>query len=183
MSKADCSTEVSVFRGHRLRRADIRDAAALETLEASCFTTDRITPRQWRYQLRRPSIEVWLAPTGEDSTLPRGALVLFFRRGSRLARIYSLAVLPADRGLGLGGALLELATERARDRGCTRLALEVREDNGPALRLYERAGFEVKRTLTGYYDDGATGLRLEKAVRGPGATTAQGRVAGRRRRH
>lgn len=42
---------------------------------------------------------------------------------------------------GLGRALVELAIERARERGCRRIELDVDEDNAPALRLYRELGF------------------------------------------
>jgi GNAT superfamily N-acetyltransferase len=42
---------------------------------------------------------------------------------------------------GLGRALVEAAVERARERGCRRIELDVNEDNAPALTLYEACGF------------------------------------------
>ena len=45
------------------------------------------------------------------------------------------------RRTGLGRALVEAAIERARERGCARIELDVNEDNAPALALYEACGF------------------------------------------
>ena len=42
---------------------------------------------------------------------------------------------------GLGRAIVEAAVERARERGCKRIELDVNEDNAPALALYEACGF------------------------------------------
>jgi len=47
------------------------------------------------------------------------------------------------RGAGLGGALVEAALERARERGCRRVDLDVDNDNAPARALYESLGFAV----------------------------------------
>ena len=47
----------------------------------------------------------------------------------------------AARGTGLGRALVEAAIERARERGCRRIELDVDEANGPALALYHSLGF------------------------------------------
>ena len=55
-----------------------------------------------------------------------------------------MGLLPAYRGQGLGARLLDDSLERAKLAGITRVELEVREDNLPALRLYERFGFEVE---------------------------------------
>ncbi len=56
----------------------------------------------------------------------------------------SIAVDPACRGLGIGTALLDALGDRARSEGVPALSLSVEEDN-PALRLYERLGFERLR--------------------------------------
>ncbi len=45
------------------------------------------------------------------------------------------------RGSGVGRALVEAAFERARERGCGRMELDVNEANAAALRLYESMGF------------------------------------------
>ena len=47
------------------------------------------------------------------------------------------------RGAGLGRALVEAALERARERGCRRVDLDVDHDNAPARALYESLGFAV----------------------------------------
>lgn len=48
------------------------------------------------------------------------------------------------RGRGAGRALVEAALERARERGCRRIELDVNEDNAPALALYEATGFRLE---------------------------------------
>jgi ribosomal protein S18 acetylase RimI-like enzyme len=46
------------------------------------------------------------------------------------------------RGTGVGRSLAEAAVERARERGCARIELDVNEANPAALALYESLGFE-----------------------------------------
>lgn len=58
----------------------------------------------------------------------------------KVLNIHDLAVLPAYRGYGAGGALLSAVEEKARRTDCCRVTLEVREDN-QARNLYERAGY------------------------------------------
>ena len=60
----------------------------------------------------------------------------------------SIAVLPGWRGRGVGGSLLRALMERARARGFAALSLSVNPDN-PALRLYERLGFEKVEMVEG----------------------------------
>ena len=52
----------------------------------------------------------------------------------------SAAVLPGQRGRGIGTALLEALEREARNRGIDRLSLSVEREN-PAVALYQRLGF------------------------------------------
>lgn len=61
-----------------------------------------------------------------------------------------IAVLPALRGKGLGGQLIEQLSQDARMRGATRLFLEMRENN-PAESLYRKHGFDVLGRRREYY--------------------------------
>jgi [ribosomal protein S18]-alanine N-acetyltransferase len=93
-----------------------------------------------------------------------GTAVLFFRKGSGVARLYSLATQPEARGKGVGSALLEATEAAARQRRCRALRLEVRTDNHSAIKLYERLGYRCIGALAGYYQDGADGWRYEKLL-------------------
>lgn len=53
----------------------------------------------------------------------------------------AVAVLPEARGKGIGEALVETICDEAQQRGRAGLCLTVRSTN-PAIRLYERLGFE-----------------------------------------
>jgi GNAT superfamily N-acetyltransferase len=57
------------------------------------------------------------------------------------AWLEDLFVTDEARGTGLGRALLEAAIERARERGCVRIELDVDEANTPAITLYRSLGF------------------------------------------
>jgi ribosomal-protein-alanine N-acetyltransferase len=66
--------------------------------------------------------------------------------------INNLAVLPAHRRKGAASALLSRVLREGRARGARRAALEVRESNDAARRLYERFGFRVAGVRRFYYD-------------------------------
>lgn len=94
-----------------------------------------------------------------------GKAVVFFRRNSDVARLYSIAVDGRARGRGLGKALLQAVERAAQRRGCTRLRLEVRQDNAGAIRLYERLGYRRFAARVRFYEDGADAWRYEKTLR------------------
>lgn len=126
-------------------------------LEAAAFTGDRLSRRSFRRLLQRPSAEFLVVAEAGGVV---GYVLTLFRRGSRTARIYSLAVRSDRQGQGLGRRLMQAAARRARARGCARLSLEVRADNPAGERLYHRLGFTLREHLPSYYADGAAGLRF-----------------------
>ncbi len=144
----------------RIERACAADAPAILALE-SAFPSDRMSARSVRRFIRSPAACVLVARLHGETV---GALVLMLRRNSCWARIYSVAVEPQRRGLGLGRRLIEAAEDQARERGCSGISLEVRADNGIARRLYASMGYHDDETLPGYYEDGAPGVRLRKAL-------------------
>jgi ribosomal-protein-alanine N-acetyltransferase len=78
------------------------------------------------------------------------------------AWVQTLAVAPAAQGSGLGSRLLlELLDEAGRRRQRV-VSLEVRADNLPAQRLYDKHGFSRIGVRRGYYPGGVDALVLER---------------------
>jgi ribosomal protein S18 acetylase RimI-like enzyme len=145
-----------------VREARGSDVAALVALEERCFpAADRFPRRTWARLVRSPSA-LTLVIDGDPDVA--AAIVGLFRRGSRVARIYSLAVGPEQRGRGLAALLVRALARRAAGRGCDHLSLEVRERNAAALGLYAKLGFAAAGRLPRYYGDGAHGLRLRAPI-------------------
>lgn len=57
------------------------------------------------------------------------------------AEFRMLAVAPEHRGKGIGSALAQWCVDRAREQGCTAVALSSLTTMGTAHRMYERMGF------------------------------------------
>lgn len=70
------------------------------------------------------------------------------------AEILTVGVVPVARRRGIATKLLDVLVQRAREHGARELFLEVRVDNDPAQRLYEREGFAVLGRRRGYYANG-----------------------------
>jgi ribosomal protein S18 acetylase RimI-like enzyme len=146
-----------------LRDARPDDLPALLALEAQ-FPGDRLSARQFRHHLSSPAATLRVL-------LDRGRLAGYFllltRRGTRQARLYSIAVDAGFRGRGLGARLLRDAERATVRRGRAALRLEVRAGNRAAIALYEGAGYHRIGTYPGYYEDGADAVRFEKPLRRP----------------
>jgi ribosomal protein S18 acetylase RimI-like enzyme len=141
-----------------VRRATAGDIEAMLRLESE-FPTDRLDRRHLRHLLVRANADVFVL---DHAGAAIANAVTLYRRGSRSARLYSLAVAPAQRGRGLGATLLAAAETAASQRGCERIVLEVRPDNAAALRLYRARGYVVTGTRKEFYEDGSEALRLWK---------------------
>ena len=145
----------------QLRLATPADLDALISIENATFSSDRLSPRQWRHHLLNPNAAIIVASNRGGLV---AAAVLFFRKPSRFARLYSIAVSTEMRGQGLGERLLDACETAASERGCVSLRLEVREDNESAKRLYARRGYRLFGRRDNYYEDGADALRYEKSL-------------------
>lgn len=66
------------------------------------------------------------------------------------AELLLIAVLPDDQRRGVGSLLLNDFVDRARDKGASRIHLEVRDGN-PAIGMYRAAGFSPVGRRRNYY--------------------------------
>jgi len=160
---------VSPRRGFAVRRAERRDLDALVELEKG-FPGDRMSRASLSRLLGRESAVVLVAESGGEVI---GDAVVLFRSGFRSARLYSMIVSPEHRGRGVARALLAEAEAAARERGSVSLRLEVREDNRPAIALYESEGYEAVGAAPAYYEDGGGAIRMVKRFL-PGSSTLLG---------
>lgn len=82
------------------------------------------------------------------------------------ADVQTIAVSPTSHRQGLGTKLLAEVEAEAVRRGCTRLLLEVTEDNAPAQSLYARSGFDAIARRPDYYGPHRDALVMEKRLAG-----------------
>jgi ribosomal protein S18 acetylase RimI-like enzyme len=144
-----------------IRPAQSGDVAALTRLESVAFSSDRISRRSWAHLVASSSAAVAVAFSSGDECI-EGSVVILHRRGSSVARIYSVAVAPACRGQGVARALMRHAIEWARDHSSAVMRLETRVDNDEAQALFGRLGFVEFERRARYYEDGAEAIRYQK---------------------
>jgi ribosomal-protein-alanine N-acetyltransferase len=146
-----------------LRDVTWRDLPRLAELERLLFATDAWTEESWWGELAGRPRRSYVVLEGEDGVEGYAGVDL----GGDVADVMTVAVVPGARGRGLGGVLLGELLRRAVDGGADTVVLEVRADNGPARRLYERHGFEEVSVRRRYYqpegvDAVVMRLRLER---------------------
>lgn len=101
-------------------------------------------------RLRRGRSVEWFDPAGVLFAVDgdTGEILGFHwtkRHGGGVGEVYVIGLADAARGRGIGGWLTRAGMRHLRDQGDDRVILYVEGDNEPAVRTYERTGFEVAR--------------------------------------
>lgn len=126
----------------RMQKEDLAEAARIEQI---CFREN------WSARLLRESFlcswNIMLGAEEEGRLIGYGAASVIAGEGE----IQRLAVLPEFRGKGRGRKLLDELVNHAKEQGAKVLALEVRESNLPARKLYISAGFLEEARRKDYY--------------------------------
>jgi ribosomal protein S18 acetylase RimI-like enzyme len=144
-----------------IRHAELSDLPELLRLEEMSFQNDRLSRRSFKRWLSHRHCVFLVCE--QDDTLGGYVLVLL-RRGTRLARMYSLAVDTACRGRGLARGLIAQAELEAREAGALYMRLEVADDNLGAISLYEKMGYVRFGLYRDYYESHGDALRMEKCI-------------------
>ena len=146
----------------RVRAAEPGDLDSLVELEHRVFATDRLSRRSLRRFLEAPSAELSVAEEADGRLA--GTVILLFRPGSKVARLYSIAVAPRMEGRGIASMLLRAAEEFAIGRACSSIRLEVHQTNRAAIARYRKSGYREFGRRRRYYEDGGDALRFEKRL-------------------
>lgn len=146
----------------QIRPAQASDLEALVALENASFATDKLSRRSFRHWLVTEHRALLVADYQQQVG---GYILIIYHPGTRLARIYSLAVSPQLRGLGIAKALLLAGEQAARDDGRLDLRLEVSTDNTAAIALYQSLGYLKFGLYRDYYQDHKDALRYQKRIR------------------
>jgi [ribosomal protein S18]-alanine N-acetyltransferase len=144
-----------------VRRSRPTDLDQLSDLENQVFSVNRMSRRSLRWLLASPSAEVLVAEMRAEFA---GAAVVLFRANSKIARLYSLAVVPRLTGGGIGSALIAAVEKAARSHKCRFVRLEVHEKNHGAIVCYRKAGYQQFDRHHEYYEDKGHALRFEKRI-------------------
>jgi GNAT superfamily N-acetyltransferase len=124
-------------RALRLRAlADAPDAFEITLAQAEQWTDE-----DWRRRAAEGDERLTFVEEDDDGNLG-GMAVGLFEPAARVAHLVGMFVEPGRRRAGLGRGLVEAVESWARQVDATRIELEVNPEMVPAVRLYERCGFE-----------------------------------------
>ncbi len=191
LTTRDIAIRDTTTRDITIRSASITDLAALTQLENACFSVDKLSQRSFRYHIKSEHSLLVIAEgsssdaqascneseSAYDGTTfsasgakPSASKVLAYalcllNKGTRLSRLYSIAVLQEAQGLALGRRLVEACESWAKQQGRLYMRLEVAEDNAPAIRLYQSMGYRQFGEFQDYYEDHQDALRMQKTIR------------------
>ena len=146
----------------QIRFAKVSDLAALVAIEEQSFSQDRLSSRSLKRWL---SASHGLLMVAEVNSELVGYGLVWCHKGTRLARLYSLAVLASQQGKGVASQLLIALENETVKRGRSFMRLEVAVNNQAAIRLYEKHGYHVFGHYSDYYDDHSDALRMQKTIR------------------
>ncbi len=141
------------------------DLDALLALEREFFTSDHVISRRgFRHFMSSPKSTLIVADIGGKVA---GCALVNYRRGSKRARLYTIAVATAFQRRGIARRLLAAVEKSASERGCRFMRLEVRADDAGAIALYESSGYALFGRRSRYYDNRIDALRFEKSLSRP----------------
>jgi len=138
----------------RVRPCSDDDLPTIHAIQLKCPQA-----AQWRLedytQLARDPLGTILVAEADDEYPPRVAGFAAFHRATDEAELRNMAVDASHQRRGIARALLAAGIRALQSSGVSRLFLEVRASNQPALALYASAGFNVLHTRRDYYHDPA----------------------------
>ncbi len=151
----------------QIRTASEADIVALLKVEDECFQADKLSRRSFKRWLKAPHAILLIAErtlSESNSSVVMGYGLVWLHKGTRLARLYSLAVRPEARGLGVAKVLIEALEAAAAERGRLFMRLEVAKRNHNAIGLYESCGYQAFGEYFDYYEDHDDALRMQKKI-------------------
>ena len=142
--------------------ASLRDLDRLYDIETECFKEEAFTKAQIAELLRDYNSIGLVARV--DGQIVGFVIGMIYVDGRVLqGHICTIEVLSNFRRQGIGEKLLKEIEEIFRQKMVKAFALEVREDNVPAIEFYRKLGYDKIGTLKNYYGS-AHGLYLGKTL-------------------
>ena len=146
----------------KIETANIKLLDKLYQIEEQCFDQEAFTKRQIAYLLTDYNTIALVAKTDSDIA---GFIIaqVEVEENTEFGHIITINVAPNCRRKGVAAKLLREIETILKQKGITECRLEVREDNHPAIKLYQTLGYQIVGKLENYYGK-KHGLYLKKSL-------------------
>ncbi|MGO8792780.1 MAG: ribosomal protein S18-alanine N-acetyltransferase [Terriglobia bacterium] len=128
------------------------DLAGVYAVQLKCPQAAQWRPEDYPQLARNPGGMVLVAEL-EDANPPQVTGFAAFHRVMDEAEVRNIAVAPAHQRSGVAQALLTEGVRALKESGVSKVFLEVRASNQPALAFYRAAGFRLLHLRHDYYHD------------------------------
>jgi ribosomal-protein-alanine N-acetyltransferase len=146
----------------KIETATIKLLDKLFEIEEQCFNQEAFTKRQIAYLLTDYNTIALVAKANNDIA---GFIIaqIEIENTTMFGHIITINVAPNYRRKGIAQKLLKETETLLKQKGINEIHLEVKEDNTPALKLYQNLGYQKIGKIEKYY--GKThGLYLKKTL-------------------
>jgi ribosomal-protein-alanine acetyltransferase len=151
--------EAKVF----IRRGTAKDLGDLLKIENRAFRAHRLRRPDFAYHLRNRSSMLLVAEVSHK-VVGYIAGIIYHGSKNRVAKLYSMAVLPQWRRKQVGSLMLKSFEKEAATRNSKSITLEVRRSNRSAKALYCDFGYDVEAVWKNYYSPRSDALRMRKKL-------------------
>lgn len=131
----------------KMRFEDIKDVVEIEN---EAFSYEPWKEKNFIDELNNEELSEMFVVKENDELIGYAGLWYMFEN----CDLITLAVKDSCRSKGVGKKLLKFLIDRAKEKGCEFMHLEVKVDNTNAIMLYKKCGFDIVRTRKSYYSDG-----------------------------
>jgi ribosomal-protein-alanine N-acetyltransferase len=146
----------------RIETATVNQLDKLYTIEEQCFNEEAFSRQQIAYLLTDYNTIALAAKNNADIA---GFIIaqIDVDDNNEFGHIVTLNIPPNYRKKGVATQLLQEIQVLLKHRGINECRLEVREDNHPAIKLYQKLGYQTVGKLDRYYGK-KHGLHLKKTL-------------------
>lgn len=146
----------------KIETATIKLLDKLYEIEEQCFDQEAFTKRQIAYLLTDYNTIALVAKANSDIA---GFIItqVEVEENTEFGHIITINVAPNCRRKGIATKLLHEIETLLKQKGISECRLEVREDNNPAIKLYQPLGYQTIGKLENYYGK-KHGIYLKKTL-------------------
>lgn len=152
-------------RVHRIIPGQLHHLDALQLMHKRGVPYDAISRRSFKRFIQHEQGALFvLEVLVNGHWICVGYGILLYRKGTQLARLYSLVIDPDWQQQGLGSALLRYAEQQVQQRHVVFMRLEVNANEANALSFCRQRQYALLRLKSAYYQDQSDALVLQKQL-------------------